>query len=172
MVWESVPPASQLCLTHQCIEDLNTSLPPFTQIQFFFFFYHLSSRSCYHIHYHCMGITSSAYARGMTTTPSGGTQTTMPPLPLFPTCQFLNPPPLYHPSPLKPCKSRCHHCLIHRHISKICFFSSFFVSFLTSVTETSFPHITGSQTPTSPPYLTPQALQVPLPPLPHLQACK
>src|SRR6266702_4053492 len=81
MAWESVPPASRLRLTHQCIEDLNTLLPPFTQIQFFFFFHRSSSRSCYHICYHCTGITFTAYARGMTTTPSGGMQTTMPLLP-------------------------------------------------------------------------------------------
>src|SRR6266702_728649 len=32
--------------------------------------------------YHCTGITSTAYARGTTTTPSGGTRTTTPLLPL------------------------------------------------------------------------------------------
>src|SRR6266702_549116 len=82
VAWESVPPASRLRLMRQCIEDLNTLSPPFTQIRFFFFFHCSSSRSCYHICYHCMGITSTAYARGTTTTPSGGTQTTTPPLPL------------------------------------------------------------------------------------------
>src|SRR6266571_5726973 len=156
MAWESVPPALRLHLTCQCIEDLNTSLPSFTQIQFFFFFHHSSLRSCYHIHYHCTGITSTAYARGTTTTPSGGMQTTMPPLPLS-----LSP-------------HTCHHC--HRlHLwgmqVKLCFFSSFFISFLT-IAETSFPHMLGPQTPTSSPYLTPQASQVPPLPLPHLWAHK
>src|SRR6266581_2399646 len=85
--------------------------------------------------------------------------------PLFPTCRVLKPPPLHRTSPLKPRKSRRRHCLIRGHISKICF-SSFFVSFLTSVAETSFPHMPGPQTPTSPPCLAPQASQVLLPPLP------
>src|SRR6266571_3670477 len=75
--------------------------------------------------------------------------------PLFPTCWVLKPPPLHCTSPLKPRKSCCRHCLIRRHISNICFFSSFFVSFLTSVAETSFSHMPGPQTPTSPPSLTP-----------------
>ena len=68
MVWESVPPASRLRLMRQCVEDPNTSSPPFTQIRFFFFFHRSSPRSCYHIRYHCTGITSTAYARGTTTT--------------------------------------------------------------------------------------------------------
>jgi len=139
VAWESVPPALQLHLMHPCIEDLNTSSPPFTQMQFFFFFHRLSLRSCYHIHYHCMGIASTAYARGMTTTPSGGMRTTTPPLPLS-----LSP--------------HTHHCCHHLHSQgtqvKLCFFSSFFISFLT-IAETSFPHMLGPQTPTSSPYLTP-----------------
>src|SRR6266702_865326 len=51
------------------------------------------------------------------------------------------------------------------------FFFLFFVSFLTSVAETSFPHMPGPQTPSFPPCLLPQASQVP-PPLPHSRAHK
>src|SRR6266702_4842621 len=54
---------------------------------------------------------------------------------------------------------------------KLCFFFLFFVSFLTSVAVTSFSHMPGLQTPTSPPCLAPQASQVP-PPLPHSRARK
>src|SRR6266702_3530932 len=36
----------RLRLTHQCIEDLNTSSPPFTQIWFFFFFHRSSFTAC------------------------------------------------------------------------------------------------------------------------------
>src|SRR6266702_1212553 len=90
----------------------------------------------------------------------------------FPTCWVLKPPPLHHASPLKPHKSCRHHCLICRHVRKVMFFFFFFISLLTSVAETSFPHMLGPQTPTSPPCITPQASQVPLPPLPHSQACK
>src|SRR6266702_2006195 len=46
---------------------------------------------------------------------------------LYPTRWVLKPPPLHHASPLKPCKSCCHCCLIHRHVSKDMFF---FFSFL------------------------------------------
>src|SRR6266702_8309920 len=101
MAWESVPPALRLRLTCQCIEDLNTLSPPFTQIRFFFFFHRSSLRSCYHIRYHYMGITSTAYARGTTTTPSGGTRTTTLPLPLS----------------LSPHTRRHHHCL-HSQVRK------------------------------------------------------
>src|SRR6266704_3184354 len=59
---------------------------------------------------------------------------------------------------------------IRRHASKDMFFFSFFISFLTSVAETSFPHMPGPQTSTSPPCLAPQASQVPPPPLPHSRA--
>jgi len=55
--------------------------------------------------------------------------------------------------------------------SKVMFFSSFFVSFLT-IAETSFPHMLGSQTPHLSTVPCPSSLQVPLPPLPHSQACK
>ncbi len=57
---------------------------------------------------------------------------------LYPTHQVLKPPPLHHASPLKPRKSHHCHCLICRHVSKVMFFSIFFVSFLTNVTETLF----------------------------------
>src|SRR6266702_2309251 len=49
---------------------------------------------------------------------------------------------------------------------KLCFFFLCFVSFLTSVAETSFPHLPRPQPPTSPPCLAPQAPQVLPPPLP------
>ncbi len=76
---------------------------------FFFFFFHCSSlSSCYHSHYHSTGTISTAYTRGMTATPSRGTQTTMPLLPLS-----LSP------------HTHCCHCL-HLQACKLCFFSSFF----------------------------------------------
>src|SRR6266702_1063609 len=127
------------------------SSPPFTQIRFFFFFHRSSSSSCYH----STGTISTAYARGTTATPSGGTQTTTPLLPLS-----LSPP---HPPPPLPALAGTQ--------VKLCFFSSFFVSFLT-IGETSFPHMLGPQTPTSPSCLAPQASQVSPLPLPHSQACK
>src|SRR6266581_8554177 len=79
MAWESVPPASQLRLTCKCIGPRRHPLPRYN---FFFFFHRSSSSSCYHSHYHSMGTISTAYARGTTATPSGGTQTTTPLLPL------------------------------------------------------------------------------------------
>ncbi len=115
-----------ICGMGKCATSLATSLPPFTQI---WFFHHLSSRSCYHTCYHCTGTTSTAYARGATMTPSGGTQTTMPPLPLS-----LSP------------HTHCRHCLHLWAQVKLCFFLLFFVSFLT-IAETSFPHMPGSQSP-------------------------
>src|SRR6266568_1991510 len=75
--------------------------------------------------------------------------------------------PHHHALPLKPCNPAAIAC-IHGHASKVMFFFFFlfFVSFLTSVAETSFPHMPGPQTPTSPPCLAPQASQVLPPPLP------
>src|SRR6266702_46688 len=52
------------------------------------------------------------------------------------------------------------------------FFLLFFVVSLPTIAETSFPHMPGPQTPTSPPCLAPQASQVPPPPLPHSRARK
>src|SRR6266702_2714385 len=106
------------------------SLPPFTQIRFFFFFHHSSSSSCYHSCYHSMGTISTAYARGMTATPSGGTQTTTPLLPLS-----LSPP--HPPSPLP--------ALTGTQV-KLCFFSSFFRFFSDHWRDLFSPHA-GSSNP-------------------------
>src|SRR6266702_1367386 len=67
---------------------------------------------------------------------------------LYPTRQVLKPPPLHHALPLKPHKSCCHHCLIHRHISKVMFFSFFFIPFLINVTESLFIPFLWSLNPT------------------------
>ena len=82
-------------------------------------------------------------------------------------------PPLHHASPLKPCKSRHCHCLIHGHTSKdmFFFFSFLFIPFLTNVTETLYPTCQVLKPPPlhhiiPTPVLCPQALQVLPPPLP------
>src|SRR6266571_3494926 len=80
---------------------------PLPRYDFFFFFHRSSSSSCYHSRYHSMGTISTAYARGTTATPSGGTQTTTPLLPLS----------------LSPHTHR-RHCL-HSQACKLCFFLFF-----------------------------------------------
>ncbi len=148
---KNVSDGGLICGVGKCATSLATSLPPFTQIRFF---HRSSSRSCYHTRYHCTGTTSTAYARGATTTPSGGTQTTTPPLPLS-----LSP------------HTRRRHCLHSRAQIKLCFFLLFFVSFLT-IAETSFPHMPGSQSPHLSTVPRPSSPQVPPPPLPHSRARK
>ncbi len=64
------------------------------------------------------------------TTPSVGTQATMPPS---------------HPSLSS--HTRCCHCLIRRHTSYVFFFSFLFVPFLTNLTETLFTPCAGSSNP-------------------------
>src|SRR6266581_189192 len=138
---KNVSDGGLICGMGKCATSLATSLPPFTQIRFF---HRSSSRSCcYHTRYHCTGTTSTAYARGATTTPSGGTQTTTPPLPLS-----LSP------------YTRRRHCLHSRAQVKLCFFLLFFVSFL-SIAETSFPPMPGSQTPPLSPVPRPSSLASP-----------
>ncbi len=74
MAWESVPPASQLRLTCQCIEDVNTLITTLYPDTGFFLLSPLVFKELLlhgdHLHSLC---------KRMTTTPSGGTQTTMPP---------------------------------------------------------------------------------------------
>ncbi len=85
---------------------------------------------------------------------------------------------------LRACKPPCCCCLFllaptptttiactHRHASKVMFFF-FFFHFFSDHWRDLFSHMPGPQTPTSPPCLAPQALQVLPPPLPHLQAHK
>src|SRR6266581_3914432 len=67
--------------------------------------------------------------------------------PLFPPCRVLKPPPLHRTSPLKPRKSRRRHCLIRGHISKICFFSSFFRFFSDQCCRDLFSPHAGSSNP-------------------------
>ena len=140
-----------ICGVGKCATSLATSLPPFTQIRFF---HRLSSRSCYHTRYHCTGTTSTAYTRGATTTPSGGTQTTTLLLPLS-----LSP------------HTRHHHCLHSWAQVKLCFFL-LFRFFSDHCRDLFFPTCQVLKPPTSPPCLAPQASQVPPPPLPHSQARK
>ncbi len=59
-------------------------------------------------------------------------------------------PPLHCASPLKPCKSHHHHCLICGHASKDMFFS--FCSFSDQCYRDSLSHVLGPQTPASPPH--------------------
>src|SRR6266702_5687426 len=103
----------------QCVEDSNRTLlsPPFTQTRFF---RRLSSRSCYHTPLPLHGTTSTAYAGGMITTPSGARK-----------------PPCHHCLfPLAPTPAAAIACICG-HASKVMFFFLlFFVSFLT-IAETS-----------------------------------
>src|SRR6266702_991245 len=123
MAWESVPPALQLRLKCKCIGPCRHPLPRY---DFFFFFHHSSSSSCYH----STGTISTAYARGMTATPSGGTQTTTLLLPLS-----LSPP-----HPLQPLTA-----LAGTQV-KLCFFSSFFCFFSDHWRDLFSPHA-GSSNP-------------------------
>src|SRR6266702_119218 len=138
---------------HQCVEDLNTIVATLHPDMIFF-----SSFTA-----HLQGAATPP-----TTTPQGP-----PPQPtqegqLQPHLGACKPPCCHCLFPLAPTPAAAIAC-IRRHASKVMFFfSSFFVSFLT-IAETSFPSL---QTPTSPPCVTPQASQVPPPPLPHLWACK
>src|SRR6266702_2005257 len=123
MAWESVPPALQLCLKCKCVGPRRHPLPRYD----FFFFFHCSSlSSCYH----STGTISTAYARGMTATLSGGMQTTTPLLPLS-----LSPP-----HPLLPLPA-----LVGTQV-KLCFFSSFFHFFSDHWRDLFSPHA-GSSNP-------------------------
>ena len=83
----------------------------------------LSSRSCYHTHHCCMGTTTMAYARGMTTQPHPWAH---------------KPPHHHHILPLAPTPTAA---IASFAASYVFFFSFFFVPFLTNITETLFtPH--------------------------------
>src|SRR6266702_2962422 len=128
MAWESVPPALRLRLTHQCIEDLNTSSPPFTQIWFFFFFHCLSSRSCY------------------ATTAWGSPPQPMQEGQLQPHLGAHEPPHHHYLFPLAPTPAATATTCIHRYASKVMFFFFFFRFFSDHCRDLFSPHA-GSSNP-------------------------
>src|SRR6266702_2679523 len=119
---------------HQCVEDLNTSSPPFIQIQFFFFFHRSSSRSCYHI---------ATTARGSPPQPMQEGR-------LQPHLGAREPPRRRYLFPLAPTPTAAATACIRRYASKVIFFFSFFRFFSDHCRDLFFPHARSSN-----PHLSP-----------------
>src|SRR6266702_3877692 len=133
MVWESVPPALRLHLTHQCIEDLNTLSPPFTQIRFFFFFH----RSSFTAHLRGVATTSPTTTQGSPPQPTQEGQ-------LQPRLGARKPPRCRYLFPLAPTPAAAATACIHRYASKVMFFFFFFRFFSDHCRHLFSPHATSS----------------------------
>src|SRR6266702_2894925 len=155
MAWESVPPALQLRLTRKCVGNLNTLVATLYPDMIFF-----SSFTT------CLRVAATI----PTTTPQGPSPQPMQEGRLQPHLGACKPPRRCCLFPLAPTPTAAIACT-HRHASKVMFFF-FFFCFFSNHWRDLFSHMLGPQTPTSPPCNSPQALQVPPPPLPHSQARK
>src|SRR6266702_4183795 len=118
---------------HQCVEDLNTSSPPFTQIWFFFFFHRSSSRSCYHI---------ATTARGSPPQPMQEGR-------LQPHLGARKPPCRHYLFPLAPTPAAAATACIRGYTSKVIFFFSFFRFFSYPCSYLFSPHAVFSNPPLS-----------------------
>src|SRR6266702_728652 len=112
----------------QCVEDPNTSSPPFTQIRFFFFFHRSSPRSCYHI---------ATTARGSPPQPMQEGR-------LQPRLGAREPPRRCYLFPLAPTPAAAATACIRGYTSKVIYIFSFFRFFSDHCRDLFSPHARSS----------------------------